>query len=98
MFPAYIIWCRDARNSNAEIDYLIEKDTKAVPVEVKSGSVGRMKSLQIFISEYQSRYALRISQSAYHAGKPVISFPFYGIESMMKAVTLGQTDNGGTTA
>lgn len=34
---------------NAEIDYLIEKNGKIIPVEVKSGSTGRMKSLHMFI-------------------------------------------------
>lgn len=83
--PDLYYWCRDARNSNAEIDFLIEKNSKIVPVEVKSGSVGRMKSLHIFINEYKSRIAVRISQAAYNEGKPVLSIPFYGIESFMKS-------------
>lgn len=78
-------WGRQVKNSTAEIDYLIEKEGRVIPVEIKSGSAGRMKSLHIFIENYQPVKALKISQAPFAPGDPIVSLPFYGIESFMKA-------------
>lgn len=75
-------WGRATKNSTAEIDYLIEKDGRVVPVEIKSGPTGRMKSLHIFIEKYNSKTAVRISQAHYKNESPIISLPFYAIESL----------------
>jgi len=45
-------WSRDARGSNAEIDYLIERDGEVIPIEVKSGKSGSLKSLHLLLSTY----------------------------------------------
>lgn len=76
-------WGRKAKNSTAEIDYLIEINGEVIPVEVKSGSTGRMKSLHMFIEKHKTQKALKISQAPFADGKPIISIPFYGIESFM---------------
>ncbi|MCD6343405.1 MAG: hypothetical protein J7L76_06430 [Spirochaetaceae bacterium] len=44
-------WHREAKFSNAEIDYVVESEGSAVPIEVKSGLKGRMRSLQLFIEK-----------------------------------------------
>ncbi len=78
-------WGRQAKNSSAEIDYLIEKDGQVIPIEIKSGSSGRMKSLLFFMKEYKVTKALKISQAPFSTGEFIISLPFYGIESYLKA-------------
>ena len=45
-------WSRDARNSHAETDYLIEKDGEIIPIEVKSGKSGRLKSLHLLLDSF----------------------------------------------
>lgn len=77
-------WGRQVKNSTAEIDYLIEKDGQVIPVEIKSGSTGRMKSLHIFIVNYEPLKAFKISQAPFNEVKPIVSLPFYGIESFVK--------------
>ncbi|NQU65703.1 MAG: DUF4143 domain-containing protein [SAR324 cluster bacterium] len=42
--PSLYYWAREAKNSSAELDYLIQKQALIIPVEVKSGAVGRVKS------------------------------------------------------
>lgn len=79
-------WGRKEKNSTAEIDYFIEKNGQIIPVEVKSGSTGHMKSMQIFIEKYHSKIALKISQASFLHGKPIVSLPFYAIESFMKSI------------
>lgn len=76
-------WGRKAKNSTAEIDYLIEKDGKIIPVEIKSGSTGRMKSMHMFNEQFNIQKALKISQAPFADGNPIVSLPFYGIESFM---------------
>lgn len=79
--PGLFYWGRQAKNSTAEIDYLIELNAQIVPIEIKSGSTGRMKSLHLFIDYYHSKRALKISQAPFLAGNPILSLPFYAMES-----------------
>ena len=45
-------WAREARNSNAEVDYLTLREGKIVPVEVKSGTGGSLRSLHMMLDAY----------------------------------------------
>lgn len=78
-------WGRQAKNSSAEIDYLIEKDGQIIPVEIKSGSSGRMKSLYLFIGKYKTTRALKITQTPFSQNESIISLPFYGMEGFLKS-------------
>lgn len=49
--PELYYWLRDKTSQKAEVDFVVAKDGKIVPVEVKAGSSGRLKSLQIFSHE-----------------------------------------------
>ena len=45
-------WARAARGSAAEVDYVfVDDENKIVPVEVKSGPAGRLKSMHLFMLE-----------------------------------------------
>jgi len=45
-------WRREARGSSAETDYLIEKEGEVIPLEVKSGKAGKLKSLHLLLNTY----------------------------------------------
>ncbi len=45
-------WARDARGSNAEVDYLAVREGKIYPVEVKSGTGGSLRSLHLMLDKY----------------------------------------------
>jgi uncharacterized protein len=45
-------WQRSAKSSTAEVDYLLSRNGLVVPIEVKSGSSGRLKSLHLLIDNY----------------------------------------------
>lgn len=47
-------WAREAAGSNAETDFLIEKLGKVIPVEVKSGKSGSLKSLHLLLETYKN--------------------------------------------
>lgn len=54
-------WVRLAKNSQAEIDYIEARDGGVLPVEVKAGMRGGMKSLWIFMREKELVSAVRCS-------------------------------------
>lgn len=45
-------WARPARGSTAEVDFLIQREDKINPVEVKSGKGGSLKSLHLMLETY----------------------------------------------
>jgi predicted AAA+ superfamily ATPase len=77
-------WAREAKNSNAELDYIFEKKGMIIPVEVKSGKKGKYKSLKMYIDKYHPVTALKVSQEIYEERDNFISLPFYGIYAFMK--------------
>ncbi|MDR2232588.1 MAG: AAA family ATPase, partial [Tannerella sp.] len=52
-------WVRDAKNSQAEVDFVIQYGTNPVPVEVKSGDNSKMKSLHLFMEQSTGNVAVR---------------------------------------
>lgn len=52
-------WVRDKNSSDAELDYVYPYEGKAVPIEVKSGSSGKLRSLLNFLDESRLNYAIR---------------------------------------
>jgi predicted AAA+ superfamily ATPase len=57
-------WVREKKQSNAEVDYVYVHDNKLIPIEVKSGSTGRLRSLHQYIDLAPHNYAVR-----FYAGK-----------------------------
>jgi len=82
--PSLYYWARDAKNSSAELDYLFQKNAAIIPIEVKSGSIGRMKSLFMFLDKYNSNCGLKISQARYLEKEKILCLPLYSIESFFK--------------
>lgn len=75
-------WHREARNSNAEVDYLIELGLSILPIEVKAGTKGGMKSLHLFLKEKKLNRAIKISKPMISDDGKIISLPFYALEKL----------------
>lgn len=58
---ALYYWHREAKNSQAEVDYVIQNQEHIFPVEVKAGTKGAMQSMYLFMDEKKSRYGVRLS-------------------------------------
>jgi predicted AAA+ superfamily ATPase len=58
--PALHYWLREGKAENAEVDYVVAADGKILPIEVKAGSAGSLKSLHQFCHEKKSPVALRL--------------------------------------
>ncbi len=70
-------WARDKKSSQAEVDYLMVHRSHPVPIEVKSGKTGTLKSLRAFMTEHRSKIGLRISQQPFSCYDNVLSIPLY---------------------
>ena len=57
--PQLTYWLREAKTSNAEVDYVISRGNLIVPVEVKAGKSGSPKSLQQFVYRKGAAIAVR---------------------------------------
>ncbi len=61
--PQLFYWAREKRGSSAEVDYVISQGREIIPVEVKAGKAGTLKSLHLFLREKGKRLAVRLSSA-----------------------------------
>jgi len=53
-------WVREERKSNSEVDLVYRHEKYIIPLEIKSGKQGRLKSLHQFIERSNHPYAVRL--------------------------------------
>ena len=75
-------WHREAKNSNAEVDFLYSKNGDIFPVEVKSGKSGSMRSMYIFLDEKKKEKGFRLSLENFAAYDKVEVYPLYAVSSL----------------
>lgn len=76
-------WQREALNSNAEVDYLLQKNTTIIPVEVKAGTKGAMQSINLFIKEKNVKKGIRLSLENYASYAPIEVIPLYAVRDLI---------------
>ena len=54
-------WENTSENTTSEVDYIIVRNMKVVPIECKSGKSGKMKSLRLFMRNKHIKEAIRCS-------------------------------------
>ncbi len=100
--PSLNYWVRQAKTSNAEVDYVISEGPLIIPVEVKSGKSGSLKSLQQFVTKKNISLAVRFDlnppsiQDISHqistgngiesANYKLLSLPLYLVETLPKVL------------
>jgi predicted AAA+ superfamily ATPase len=75
-------WHREAKSSNAEVDYLIQHDVSILPIEVKAGTKGSMQSLYIFMNSKKTEKGIRISQENFSRYQNVEVYPLYAVANL----------------
>ena len=63
----------------AEIDFLIQKDTDIVPIEVKSSIHTKSRSLDLYMKTYNSKFGIRISEKNFGFENNIKSVPVYAV-------------------
>lgn len=59
--PLTYYWRRDKKGAEAEVDYIIAHENQVIPVEVKAGKSGSLKSLHQFMQAKQKTLAVRFN-------------------------------------
>jgi predicted AAA+ superfamily ATPase len=79
-------WERDKKGSMAEVDYVIQAGSRILPVEVKAGTTGSLKSLAQFLSEKKAPFGIRISQHPLSLYEQALSVPLYLIAQLPRLI------------
>lgn len=77
-----VYWHRETRGSSAEIDFLVELSGEIVPIEVKEGSSGRMKSLHLFMKEKNVSPGIKLSSFGFRYDGYIQTVPLYAVERL----------------
>jgi hypothetical protein len=91
-------WLREGRAANAEVDFVVGLGGRIIPIEVKSGATGTLKSLHQFMGGKQAPLAIRfdtnlpsvqridtaITSNRQHqqVKYPLVSLPLYLVERL----------------
>lgn len=67
-------WSSDA---NAEVDFVTTMGSNVVPIEVKSGTNVKAKSLKIFRDSYQPKLSIRFSMLPFEYNNGLLNLPIY---------------------
>lgn len=70
-------WERAKKGSTAEVDFIVNIAGQVIPIEVKAGKTGRLKSLQQFLLTKSAKLGVRISDAPLSFENGVLSVPFY---------------------
>ena len=77
--PVYY-WTNET--SRSEVDFVIQVDSKVVPVEVKAATNLKARSLKIYMEQFKPELALRTSLADYKKTDNLIDLPLYTVESI----------------
>ena len=100
--PELHFWLRHARKGNAEVDYAISHGDWIVPIEVKAGSSGSLKSLLQFVHEKRPplavrfdvnppglqtvRHTIRVAEGTQPVTARILSLPLYAVDALPRLV------------
>lgn len=71
-----------ASNSSAELDFVVQMENEAVPIEVKSGINLQAKSLKAAVNRFNYRRAIRFSAAKPNVDGIICDLPLYAVESL----------------
>lgn len=75
-------WQNLSRGAQAEVDYIIVKDMKVIPLEIKAGTSGSMKSMYQFLSDKKLSYGIRSSLENFGKINNIDIIPLYALSNL----------------
>lgn len=85
---ALFFWTRDKPSSMAEVDFITTVDASVIPIEVKAGTTGALKSLKIFMQEKKPILGIRFSQQPLSYIDNILSLPLYMTSEMARLIKI----------
>ncbi|MCL2067788.1 MAG: ATP-binding protein [Treponema sp.] len=67
---------------NAEVDFIIQNGRQIIPLEVKSSTNLKAKSLSVYTKKFQPKTAIRTSLAGYKKAEYLIDIPLYAISQL----------------
>jgi len=81
-------WQRSADSgssqSNAQVDFILQKGSNIIPIEVKSETQGSMQSLRLFMKEKQIKKGVRTSLENFGRYEDIDVYPLYAIGNVVR--------------
>ena len=81
-------WQRSANpgsaHGNAQVDFLVQKGSRIIPIEVKSGTQGGMQSLRLFMKEKNIERGVRTSLENFRRFGDIDVYPLYAIGNILR--------------
>ena len=79
--PGLFFWHRTTRGSHAEVDYLYESNGSAIPIEVKSGATGHLRSMHQYFQAFTSvSGGIKCSLDQMSFTGKILNVPLYAVE------------------
>lgn len=72
-----------AQNGMAEVDFLYQKNSQIIPLEVKAEENLKSKSLKSYMDKYPTEKAIRISVNKYREQDWLTNIPLYAVEGLI---------------
>lgn len=66
--------------SRSEVDFVIQRESKVIPVEVKAATNLKARSLKIYMEQFKPELAIRTSLADYKKTENLVDIPLYAIE------------------
>jgi uncharacterized protein len=91
-------WVREKKTSKAEVDYIFPYEGKLIPIEVKAGKEGTLRSLHQFMNESDLKFAIRFYSGMMNVSKVVtpegknfhlLNLPYYVATQINKYIDWG---------
>ena len=79
-------WCREKKSSMAEVDFIITVGSQIIPMEVKAGATGQLKSLHLLMAEKKLPLGVRVSQQPLTFDGKILSVPIYMVSQISRLV------------
>ena len=76
------IYYWSAENSRGEIDFLVQRDERIIPIEVKAEDNLQAKSLRLFVEAGNGLHGLRFSMAPYRRQNWMSNYPLYAVEAL----------------
>lgn len=77
-------WQNLSRGAQAEVDYVIAKNMKVVPLEVKAGTSGSMRSMYQLMSDKKLDYGIRTSLENFGKINNIDIIPIYALSNLFR--------------
>lgn len=73
-------------NSSGELDFVLQKGTHIIPVEVKAEENLQAKSLKAYCAQHKPEIAIRTSMSDYREQEWMVNVPLYALSAFLEGI------------